>query len=42
MGESVFYALLYPLGLVMLFYIALGAVTRGQRVQWKDRTYMST
>jgi chlorobactene glucosyltransferase len=42
MGESVLYALLYPLGLVMLLYIALGAVVRGQRVEWKDRTYIST
>lgn len=42
MGESVLYALLYPLGLVMLLYIALGAVVRGRRVEWKDRTYIST
>jgi hypothetical protein len=42
MGESVLYALLYPLGLVMLLYIALGAVVRGRRVEWKDRTYISS
>jgi len=42
MGESVLYALLYPLGLATLLYIAIGAVIRGQRVQWKDRTYVST
>jgi len=41
MGESVGYALLYPLGFVMLFVIALGGVRRGQRVEWKQRTYLS-
>lgn len=39
--ESAGYALAYPLGLVMLLYIAVGAVARGQRVQWKDRAYVS-
>jgi chlorobactene glucosyltransferase len=33
------YALLYPLGLVMLLYIAAGAVARGRNVEWKDRKY---
>lgn len=42
MGESVLYALLYPIGLGMLLYIALGGVIRGRRVRWKDRTYEST
>jgi len=42
MGESVGYALLYPLGLVMLLVIALGGVRRGQRVEWKQRTYLSS
>jgi len=42
MGESVGYALLYPLGLVMLLAIALGGVRRGQRVEWKQRTYLSS
>lgn len=42
MGESIAYALLYPLGLATLLYIAAGAVFRGQRVEWKDRTYTST
>jgi chlorobactene glucosyltransferase len=41
MGESMAYALLYPLGLAMLLYIAAGAVFRGQRVEWKDRAYTS-
>jgi chlorobactene glucosyltransferase len=40
-GEPVAYALLYPLGLAMLFYIAVGAVLRGQRVEWKERQYVS-
>jgi chlorobactene glucosyltransferase len=42
MGQSVAYAVLYPLGLAMVFYIAVGAVFRGQRVEWKDRTYFSS
>jgi hypothetical protein len=40
--ESVGYALLYPLGFVMLFVIAFGGVRRGQRVEWKQRTYLSS
>jgi len=39
--ESAAYALTYPLGLVMLLYIAVGAIARGQRVEWKDRAYVS-
>jgi chlorobactene glucosyltransferase len=42
MRESVANALLYPLGLVMLFYIALGSVARGRRVEWKNREYLSS
>jgi hypothetical protein len=42
MREPIVYALLFPLGLVMLFYIAIGATLRGQRVEWKQRTYTST
>ena len=42
MGESVGYALLYPLGIVMLFAIALRGVVRGQRVEWKQRSYLSS
>ena len=32
---------LYPLGLAMLLYIAVGAVVRGRRVEWKERKYDS-
>ena len=39
MRAPVAYALLYPLGLAMLFYIAVGAVARGRNVEWKDRKY---
>ena len=35
------YAFLYPLGLAMLLYIAIGSVARGKRVEWKDRQYDS-
>lgn len=41
MGEPIGYATLYPLGMVMLLYIAIGALVRGQRVEWKQRTYLS-
>jgi chlorobactene glucosyltransferase len=41
MGEPIAYALLYPLGLATLLYIAAGAVFRGQRVEWKERTYVA-
>jgi hypothetical protein len=40
-GERVWYAFTYPLGLVVLFYIAAGGVARGSRVEWKDRAYIS-
>ncbi len=33
------YALLYPLGLVTLLYIVLLALVRGPRVEWKGRAY---
>jgi chlorobactene glucosyltransferase len=39
--EPVWYALMYPLGLAMLFYIAVGSVARGRRVEWKERKYVS-
>jgi hypothetical protein len=42
MGESVLYALCYPLGVALLLYIATGSVLRGRRVQWKERTYVSS
>ncbi len=35
------YALLYPLGYVMFGYIAVGAIARGRRVRWKERSYTS-
>ena len=40
-GEPPWYALLYPLGLAMLFYISLGSISRGRRVEWKDRRYLA-
>jgi chlorobactene glucosyltransferase len=42
MGEPLYGALLYPLGLVMLAYIAGGSIARGRRVQWKNREYLSS
>ena len=42
MGESALYAFLYPLGFAMLFVIALRGVVRGRRVEWKQRSYLSS
>jgi len=33
------YALLHPLGAVMLMYITMRAMVRGSRVRWKERDY---
>ncbi len=41
-GEPLWYAVLYPLGGAVIFYIFLRAVIRGQNVQWKGRDYVST
>jgi chlorobactene glucosyltransferase len=41
MRAPVPYALLYPLGQFMVFVIAIGAVWRGSRVQWKGREYIA-
>lgn len=41
MKAPVGYALLYPIGLLLLLYIAVGAVARGRRVRWKERSYVS-
>lgn len=40
-GESLPYAILFPLGAAVLFYIFLRAVLRGQKVEWKGREYVS-
>jgi chlorobactene glucosyltransferase len=39
--QPVWYAVLYPVGSVTLFVIALGAVRRGRRVEWKAREYVA-
>jgi hypothetical protein len=39
--ENPLYALLYPLGAVMLLYIFVTAVIRGRKVSWKGRTYIA-
>jgi chlorobactene glucosyltransferase len=39
MRAPVVYALLYPLGLVIVLIIAVRAVWRGSRVEWKGRAY---
>jgi chlorobactene glucosyltransferase len=36
---SPLYALLYPLGSAVLFYIVLTAIARGRQVAWKGREY---
>ncbi len=42
LGESLFYALISPIGAAVLLYIFLRAALRGQRVAWKGREYVST
>ena len=39
--ENPLYALVYPLGALVLLYIFFTAVIRGRRVSWKGRTYIS-
>ena len=41
MRAPLWYALLYPLGLVLVLYIAVTAVWRGNRVGWKGREYLA-
>lgn len=41
-GESPLYALLTPIGALVVFYIFLRAIARGQRVAWKGREYFSS
>ena len=41
-GESPLYALLSPLGALVVAYIFTRAILRGQRVVWKDRAYISS
>jgi chlorobactene glucosyltransferase len=41
MRASPLYAVLYPLGLVVVFMIAVMAVWRGSRVEWKGRAYVA-
>lgn len=42
MRGPIWYAPLYPLGALMVLYIAVGAIARGQRVEWKEREYRSS
>ena len=41
LGLSPAYALLHPLGAAMMLYIAARSILRGNRVQWKDRSYVA-
>jgi chlorobactene glucosyltransferase len=40
-GQSLWYALLYPLGSLVLLIIVGGALRRGRRVEWKAREYVA-
>ena len=42
MGAPVGYALLFPLGAVVFAVIAIQAIARGSRVEWKGRGYITT
>jgi hypothetical protein len=39
MKQSPLYALTFPIGAAILFYIFISAILRGHTVAWKDRTY---
>lgn len=39
--QSPLYAVLFPIGAAMTFWIVVTALLRGQRVTWKGRTYVS-
>jgi chlorobactene glucosyltransferase len=39
--QSPLYAVFFPIGAAMTLYIFLRALSRGQRVTWKGRTYLS-
>lgn len=41
MRAPVWYAALFPLGAAMVLYIAIGAVLRGSRIEWKERRYVA-
>ncbi|MDQ2889947.1 MAG: glycosyltransferase [Gemmatimonadota bacterium] len=40
-GVPAYYALMYPVGAAVMLYVALSAVRRGSRVEWKGREYRS-
>jgi hypothetical protein len=42
MAAPVRYALLFPLGAAVFAIIALQAIVRGSRVEWKGREYVTT
>jgi hypothetical protein len=42
MGAPVSYALLFPLGSAVFAFIAIQAIARGSRVEWKGRGYITT
>jgi chlorobactene glucosyltransferase len=41
MEQSPWYALLTPIGALVVFYIFARAIARGRQVTWKDRNYLS-
>jgi chlorobactene glucosyltransferase len=42
MGAPISYALLFPLGSAVFLVIAIQAIARGSRVEWKGRGYITT
>jgi chlorobactene glucosyltransferase len=41
MNESPLFAILSPIGALVMFYIFARAIARGRRVTWKERNYLS-
>jgi hypothetical protein len=42
MGAPMRFALLFPLGAAVFAMIAIQAIARGSRVEWKGRAYLTT
>jgi chlorobactene glucosyltransferase len=41
MRQRMWWAVLYPIGAVVVLYISAGAIARGRRIEWKERAYIT-
>jgi hypothetical protein len=42
MGAPVRFAALFPLGAIVVAIVAIQAIARGSRVEWKGRAYLTS